>query len=807
VIIDWFDDPADSTPVLYLRTRGSDGVLKEEYLYSGDEGYVTPFCWVRQSAPTWVLNRLRNLNAVVHRGIIATGVDDEPLFKVTTAHPKTLWEIREKCPRWTYEADLPYHEQVLLTMYPGVDDFPEFHPRKWYFDMEWQTSGDGEITIIAVVDTDHEHPVVFAWSQESNAESITKTEWIDRYDGYELRTFISEQMMLDGFMGFMRERDPDMLIAHAGHWADLPKLYNRLHTPQDMSPLGIMYPPKPGTGYQNIMGNPTTQPIKGRLCFDTAAPWTSGSGFEGVWQKSGRGQAESRKLDWFAKALGFEGKLTNDIEGMTVHNGWAEYYDDFVDYCLVDTTLLRDCDEKLHCTDFHLALQRVAGIDFASTHNVSRYFRGLVGRRTDLKAMSTWKENRPEIEAGWVMQPIPGRREGVALVDFASLYPNIILSANLCYTTLCKAPNENTITLNVPPKVDNKGMIIEGSGGVYYWDQSKEGILPMVVRELLDLRKHYKGLMKDADDPDVALGYDMLQMAVKISVNAIYGMAALSMLQGGWVSKPIAESITYLGRRSCSMLVEKSEELGYPGLAGHTDSCYIQVPFDKAEWLAEHLTAVAQEEMGMKYLDVELEAYFPYWFTADTKNRNFGVKSWPEDEAGKLKVTGYALKASNTPAFAKGILQEALYAVGSGESEEELHALLRPRVMEVYRGEVDVLDASSSGRISKAPSAYEKSVPNPARAAIYANEYMGTRFSKGDSVRWVYVEGVPDGNAATPVVAIQNHEAEPLDIEGYDIAWSILVEKWIGAKLKSVYKNMEWDLDAVTARRVPVKMW
>ena len=127
--------------------------------------------------------------------------------------------------------------------------------------------------------------------------------------------------------------------------------------------------------------------------------------------------------------------------------------------------------------------------------------------------------------------------------------------------------------------------------------------------------------------------------------------------------------------------------------------------------------------------------------------------------------------------------------------------------MSVYRGEVDVLDACSSGRISKAPSAYEGSVPNPARAAIYANEYMGTRFTKGDSVRWVYVDGVPDGNAATPVVAVQNQEAEPLDIEGYDIAWSTLVEKWIGAKLKSVYKNMDWDLDAVTARRVPVKMW
>ena len=808
MIVDWFSDPADDTPVLYLRTRGSDGVLKERYLYSGDEGYVTPFCWVRQSAPQWVLNRLRNLNAVVHRNVTAKGVDGHNLWKVTVRTPGALWEIREKCEKWTYEADVQYHDQVLLSMYPGVDDFPEFHPRKWYFDMEWNTTGACEITVIAVVDSDHEHPVVFAWSEESKRGSITKTEWIDRYDGYELRTFISEQMMLDGFMGFLRERDPDMLIAHAGHWADLPKLYDRLHTPQDMSPLGVFYPPKDGSGYQNVNGSPTTQPIKGRLCFDTAAPWTSGSGFEGVWQKSGRGQAESRKLDWFAKELGFEGKLTNAIEGMTVFNGWTDYYDDFVDYCLVDTTLLRDCDEKLHCTDFHLALQRVAGVEFASTHNVSRYFRGLVARRTELKALSTWKENRPELEAAWVMPPVPGRHEGVALVDFASLYPNIILSANLCWTTLRETPDENTLTLNIPAKVDGKGQVIPGTGGVFHWDQSKEGIFPMVVRELLDLRKAYKSKMKAATDPDERLGYDMLQMAVKVSVNACYGMTALSMLQGGWVSYPIAQSITYLGRKSISMLVEESEEQGFRGLAGHTDSCYIQVPFDKAEWLSEHLTKVAQDDLGMKYLDVELEAYFPYWFTANKKNRNFGVKSWPENEAGKMKVTGYALKASNTPKFSKAILGEAFQMIATGAEEEDVYQAIRPLIKETYDGAHSLSDVASSGRIIKYLHNYESgSVPNPARAAIYANTQHKTNYLKGDSVKWVYVDGVPDGWPQTPVAACQDQEGEPLDMTGYDVAWGTIVEKWVTKKMESVYEVLGWDLQSLTARRVPAKLW
>ena len=82
--------------------------------------------------------------------------------------------------KWTCEADLNYLDQILLTNYP--DKLPEFKPRKWYYDMEWQTDGDGLITVIAVADSDADSPVVFAWSQESIRDNDTKTEWIARND-------------------------------------------------------------------------------------------------------------------------------------------------------------------------------------------------------------------------------------------------------------------------------------------------------------------------------------------------------------------------------------------------------------------------------------------------------------------------------------------------------------------------------------------------------------------------------------------------------------------------------------------------
>jgi DNA polymerase I len=792
MIVDYISESQYDAPTIYLRTRDSTGTLYEEYINEHDAGYIRPYCWIRANPPRWVMKRLQNIGAALIPKESAKGIDGEHLWKCEVIHPNQLWDIRERCPGWSYEADLKWLDQILLSKFP--DEMPEFHPRKWYYDLEWDTGDVPFTTVMAVVDTDYKHPVVFAWKEGGQ----TSTRWVDRYEGYELREYESEKRMHEGFLAFMTERDPDMLIAHAGGWADLPHLHARLGKMRHrMSPLGVFLQPGKD-GYKT-----TAQPIKGRLVFDTAAKKEEGSGFEGVWQKSGRGQAQRRSLEWFATELKLGHKLTSEIEGMTVHNGWREYYDDFVDYCLVDTTLLKDCDEKLNCTAFHLALQKVAGVQFASTHNVSRYFRGIIGRITPLKAPSGRSEERPALQAAWVMPPVAGRHENVALVDFASLYPNIIISANLCWTTLREEPSDTTMTLEIPPAVDDKGNYVPGSGGTFHWDQAEEGLFPRVVRKLLELRKEYKGYLKAATDDDEKLGWDMLQMAVKVSVNAMYGMAAMKRLQGQWTSYPIAQSITYLGRESISMLVEESEKRGFRGLAGHTDSCYIQVPFEEAETLAEELTRFAQDEMNLKTLDVELEAFFPYWFTAAQKNRNFGVKSFPPSDAGSMKVTGYSLKASSAPQMTKDILHEAFTLISAGEDEDTVFQAIRPKVMEVYRGEIPVDALGSFVRISKPLEAYTKVVPNSIKAARYSNQHLGTEFRAGESVKWLFINGVPEGQPMTNVVGYE----KPEDLDGYSIDWVTSVEKWVKAKLKSVYETLEWDLDRLTARRVARRLW
>lgn len=788
MIVDWFyPEWSDSfgAPSLYLRTRDKDGKLDIRTIHPEDDDYMRPFCWIPSNTPQWKLNRLANRisAADVHFKEKATGRDGRALIKVEVDKPNDLWEVKELMD--SYEADLNYLDQILLNFYP--EQVPEFHPRVWHFDLEWDPKEDFT-TVMAIVDSHAEVPVVFAWKRGIKTMSV---DFVNREGGYMLHQFGSEGAMHEAFLQHMDACDPDILVAHALMWADLPHLLRRLDNPDRLSPLGRVTPPFKENGYKD-----TQQPIKGRLCWDSAAHWRSGSGFETLWQKSGRGQLPNRKLNTIAGLMGLGSKLTDEIEGMTVFNGWYDHYDHFVDYCVRDTTLLAAIAERLNAIDFFVAMQKLCGVSWGSTHKVTRYFRGLIGRRTDLKAPSARNKNRDHMQAAHIPDPIPGRHRGVALVDYASLYPNIILSDNLSYET----------------KRDGPGPGIKSLGNGTHWDQTKKGLLPSIVEEMLELRKQYKRLMKESKTDEERLGYNMLQTAAKVAVNALYGMCGMKAVDGMWIENDIASSITFRGREAIRHLMGESEEMGYKSLFGHTDSAFIQVPFDEAHALADHLTETARSKLDLSHMDVELETYFDYWTTAPVKNRYFGYKSWPENEAGQLKVSGYEIKASSSAAITKEIQETAMRLIGHGAEEEEVTETLRTLSLAVKNGEVPIKDTVCSTRLTKEPTKYESPTPG-AKAALYYNQHCdGEKWRKGDSVTWTYVKGfndVPDfvtikGQPAPATFVAFREEDE---LSNYIVDWDKVLDVLVKSKLKRLYESVGWDIAAAAGDVVPKSYW
>ena len=770
MIIDYLEPTLSQTyPSIYERTRGKDGMLSIRIITEDDEDYVRPHCWISQNTPPMRLSRLvtRHQGVRVNDTELAAGINGERLMKVEVIDPEILWDLKKDSWLQTYEADKPFTDQYLIKQFP--DKIPEFHPRVWYFDLEWDVKEDFT-TVMAIDDTHAQYPIVFAW-REGQEQTF---DWIEREGGYMLHLFDSEKAMHEAFLSHLELCDPDILVAHALMWADLPHLMRRLEEPERLSPIREIARPHHKHGYSE-----TQQPIKGRLCFDTAVKGMSGSGIENMWIKSGRGQLPNRKLQTIAEELGFEGKLEEDEDGnkLDVKTWWYTHFDLFVDYCLRDTTLLRKCDEKVNALSFLIAMQQFCGVRFQSIHRVTNYVRGLFSRYSPLKAPTMRDNARADLKAANVLRTIPGRHSMVGLVDFASMYPRIIVDLNLCPTT--------------KRMQDGKDVRLLDDGT--YWYQGEKGVLPRIVEDMLALRVEYKELMNNSTEADERFKYDMLQLAVKIATNAIYGYVSQKKIGGMWTDPDVGAAITYTGRNCINTLFTKAEENGYRVLAGHTDSCYIEAPLDVLQELVPKINKEMRKELGLPNLDVELEAYFDYWTTADVKNRNFGIISWPEKKAGHLKVTGFEHKASNASPITREVQDTAFRLIGTGAEEEVVFEAIRPIVLSTFKKNKTAEEVAAYGRMGKAK--YERVPPSAAKAMIYYNKWLTPEepFGVNDQGQWVYVCDVPEGKPYTNVVAFRKAE----EIVGFEIDYGILVEKFIRKKLESIYNVLGWDVETL----------
>ena len=774
----------DEAPTIYQRYRDEDGTLIENKI----DGYKPNF-FIPQSTPEF---RIKGLKRSYPQAEVDTekhyeGLDGTPLYRVSTNSPADIYRMREMFSR-TYEADVRYADQFLIET---VDEMPQWKPRKWWYDIECNTGDDKFTTVIAVIDSDMDLPVVFAWadertncSYETPPESVTWRRKV-RDEEYRLRLFNSEKAMYDGFIEFLHARNPDMMIAHAGTFFDIPHMIERLDKiygwggASKLSPLGIIRYPKKGERY-----HPTDQPIAGRWQFDTAAPATSGTGFERVWKDSGGGQLPNLKLNTIAEELGLGSKLTEEIEGMDVHNGWYEYWSEFVDYCLLDTVLLRGIDEARNVTDFYSEMVRLCGVSIQSATNVTNFARGLISRRTHLKAPTRFKAEKVDLQGAEFIMKDPGLYEGVAIIDYKGLYPSLITGHNLCYTSKRDGPGEGIIQLE------------NGS----YWDQRKKGILPTVVDYLFDFRAECKQRMKDAETKEERAAWNTTQSAVKRVMASLYGMTAHAGF--GWADTDIAHTILSEGRRCIRLLDSVATNLGYNVLYGFTDSAFIQVPQEDALNLAARVTDAVQTATGNKQLFAELEAYIPYWFF-EKKNKYAGMVSWPPEDAGKMKSANF-LKGSSLAPISKVAERTALTLICQGENEAVVREAILKLTLPVRRGEVNLKEVTKQTRISQAPKDY-KILSGASKAADYYNKNLADDdpFKAGDSVKWTYVKSVPAGRPPTQVVAYR----EDYEMRGFTLDAKVILDKAIVSKLKGVYQVLGWDLDAATGEPRPATYW
>jgi len=124
-------------------------------------------------------------------------------------------------------------------------------------------------------------------------------------------------------------------------------------------------------------------------------------------------------------------------------------------------------------------------------------------------------------------------------LDFASLYPSIIIAHNLCITTLVFEDKYKNL-----PGVDYERYTWENGDHTF---SKVPGVVPEIMERLWNERKTVKRQMKDPRYKGIKAVLNAKQLAIKVSMNSIYGVFGAS--RGYVCARPIASTITYTGRK------------------------------------------------------------------------------------------------------------------------------------------------------------------------------------------------------------------------------------------------------------------
>lgn len=156
----------------------------------------------------------------------------------------------------------------------------------------------------------------------------------------------------------------------------------------------------------------------------------------------------------------------------------------------------------------------------------------------------------------------------IATLDFASLYPSIMMAHNLCYTTFIRPQDAHLFA--------KEDVTVCPSEHMFLKSHRRRGLLPDILDELLKARKRAKDELKKATDPMVKAVMEGRQLALKVSANSVYGFTGAST--GNIPLTEIASSVTSHGRTMIELVKSTIEATFAHSVVvyGDTDSVMIK---------------------------------------------------------------------------------------------------------------------------------------------------------------------------------------------------------------------------------------
>ena len=358
---------------------------------------------------------------------------------------------------------------------------------------------DGEQTIVCLTSHDSYHDEYVVWLYES-PEGIPGPEVIEGYDpigddgvDIEVRAFDDEAEMLDNYVTYIEETDPDYLTGWNFDDFDAPYLIDRIdrlasrHDELDSGRLSRV-----NEVWDSGWGGPN---IKGRVVFDLLY----------AYQRTQFSELDSYRLDAVGEeelGVGKE-RYPGDIGDL-----WEDDPERLIEYNLRDVELCVELDRKQEIIPFWEEVASFVGckLEDATTPGDAVDMYVLHEIHGEFALPSKGQQESEEYEGGAVFEPISGVKEMVSVLDLKSLYP-------MCMVTINASPETK-----VDPDAYDDETYVAPNGT--HFRKEPDGMIREMVDELLEEREEKKSL-RNENDPgsDAYETYDRQQAAVKVIMN------------------------------------------------------------------------------------------------------------------------------------------------------------------------------------------------------------------------------------------------------------------------------------------------
>jgi DNA polymerase elongation subunit (family B) len=329
---------------------------------------------------------------------------------------------------------------------------------------------------------------------------------------------------------------------------------------------------------------------------------------------------------------------------------------------------------------------------------------------------------------GFVYEPRMGIHDSVGEVDFASMYPSLMVKNNIsAETVLC------------PCCPDSRRRIPELN---YNICEKREGIVPKALRLILSKRLDYKRLREETHDPKLKEVYDRRQAALKWILVTCFGYLGYRNAKFGTVDGHIG--VCAFGRDAFLKAARMAENRRFTVLHGIVDSLWLK---KEAATIPEHVDLCKEISMEIG-VPLNFEGRYKWIVFLPSKvhprigvlNRYYGVM-----ESGKVKVRGIEIRRRDTPRFVFDAQMEMINILAKADSAREFYDRIPEalRVVKDYRrklldGEVPIGDLIVTKHLSKNPKKYKQHVSQVIAAEQLIKE--GADVHAGKNVRFLFTD-------------------------------------------------------------------